>query len=218
MTPLSAPPTRHPVLLLVTGPSGSGKTTVVRCLLQRLPGLSRVVTCTTRPPRPGEQDGVDYHFLSPEAFEQRLREGDLLEHAIVYGHAYGTPRSGLVQQLQAGQDLLLNLDVQGTVTLRRLAQQDRLLGDCLVTVFLTPGRWEELERRLRGRGTDPEEVIARRLAVARGELAHAAECDYLLWSGTIDEDYKRMAAIYEAERWRRHRVPLPDWGADRCAS
>ncbi|RME93678.1 MAG: guanylate kinase, partial [Verrucomicrobia bacterium] len=202
-------PNRRPVLLLVTGPSGSGKTTVVRCMLERLPGLARVVTCTTRPPRPGEQDGVDYHFLKPEEFERRLREGDLLEHATVYGHGYGTPRSGLVRQLEAGQDLLLNLDVQGTLTLRRLAREDRLLGDCLVTVFLTPGRREELERRLRGRGTDPEEAIARRLAVAREELRYATECDYLVWSGTIEEDYRRVAAIYEAERWRRHRVPLP---------
>jgi len=202
---------RRPVLLLVTGPSGSGKTTVAEQMLARHVTLARVVTCTTRPPRPGERDGVDYYFLSAEEFQARREQGDLLEHAEVYGHHYGTPRSGLARQLERGSDLLLNLDVQGAATLRRLAKEEPLLGGALVTVFLTPPDLAELERRLRGRGTESPEVLARRLAAARRELRHAADCDYLVYSGTIAEDADHVSAIYQAERWRRPRVPLPDF-------
>jgi guanylate kinase len=202
---------RRPVLLLVTGPSGSGKTTVAEQMLARHVTLARVVTCTTRPPRPGERDGVDYYFLSVEEFQARREQGDLLEHAEVYGHHYGTPRSGLARQLERGSDLLLNLDVQGAATLRRLAKEEPLLGGALVTVFLTPPDLAELERRLRGRGTESPEVLARRLAAARRELRHAADCDYLVYSGTIAEDADHVSAIYQAERWRRPRVPLPDF-------
>ena len=131
----------------------------------------------------------------------------------MYGHHYGTPRSGLTRQIESGSDLLLNLDVQGAATLRRLAPKDPLLGGALVTVFLTPPDLAELERRLRGRGTEAPEVLARRLAAARRELRYAADCDYLVYSGTITEDADRISAIYQAERWRRPRVPLPDFAA-----
>ncbi|MCP5522629.1 MAG: guanylate kinase [Verrucomicrobiales bacterium] len=201
-------------MLLVTGPSGSGKTTATHEMLARFPGLSRVITCTTRPPREGERPGVDYHFLSREEFEQRGCRGDLLEQAQVYGNHYGTPRSGLLAQLAAGQDLLLNLDVQGAATLRALQPEEPSLRESLVTVFLTPATREELDRRLRGRGTDEPGVIARRLAEAHAELQHAGDCDYLVYSTTIGTDLERIAAIYEAERWRRHRVPQPGFGPD----
>lgn len=209
MNATSSPSRRHPVLLLVTGPSGSGKTTATREMLARFPELSRVVTCTTRPPREGERQGVDYHFLSPDEFQERLALGDLLEHALVYGNYYGTPRSGLLAQLQQGRDLLLNLDVQGAAALRALQGTEPALRKSLVTVFLTPATQKELDHRLRGRGTDDPAVIARRLAEAHAELRHANDCDYLVYSTTIATDLERIAAVYQAERWRRHRVPLP---------
>ena len=209
MTPPASALRRHPVLLLVTGPSGSGKTTATREMLARFPELSRVITCTTRAPREGERQDVDYHFLSPDEFQARLARGDLLEHALVYGNHYGTPRSGLLAQLEQGRDLVLNLDVQGAAALRALQETEPALRESLVTVFLTPATREELDRRLRGRGTDDPAVIARRLAEAHAELRHANDCDYLVYSSTIETDRARIAAVYEAERWRRHRVPLP---------
>lgn len=213
-----SPSHRVPVLLLVTGPSGSGKTTATRAMLARFPSLSRVITCTTRPPREGEQPGVDYHFLGRDEFEERRTQGDLLEHALVYGNRYGTPRSGLLAQLDKGQNLLLNLDVQGAASLRLLQATEEALRASLVTVFLTPATQEELDRRLRGRGTDDPAVIARRLAEAHAELRHAGDCDYLVYSTTIEADLERIAAIYEAERWRRHRVPLPGFGSETLPS
>jgi guanylate kinase len=206
-----SPPQRLPVLVLVTGPSGSGKTTAAQEMLTRFPALSRVITCTTRPPREGERPGVDYHFLTRDEFEERRARGDLLEHALVYGNYYGTPRSGLLAQLRQGQDLLLNLDVQGAASLRRLQPEEPALRASLVTVFLTPATREELDRRLRGRGTDEPAVIARRLTEAHAELRHAGDCDYLVYSTTIGQDFDRIAAIYQAERWRRHRVPRPSF-------
>jgi guanylate kinase len=194
------------VLLLISAPSGGGKTTVCTGLLAANPQLRRAVTCTTRPPRPGERDGVDYHFLSVERFLSEVAAGEFLENAQVYGNRYGTRRAEVLTELRAGRDVLLNIDVQGAASIRRMAAADAELGAALVTVFLTPATRTELEARLRGRGSDPEEVIQRRMAAAAGEVAEVPHFDYLLVSGTREEDQRRAQAVYEAEKIRRHRV------------
>ncbi len=204
MKDFSLPPA-GPVLLLLSAPSGAGKTTVGRHLLERTPGLVRVTTCTTRPPRPGERDGVDYHFLSPTEFERQVAAGAFLEHAVVYGHRYGTRRAEVLECLDRGRDVLLNVDVQGAAHLRALAARNPRLGAALVTVFLTPPSIEVLAERLRRRAQDPPEVIERRLAEAQQEIALWADFDYLVLSGTIEEDLHRIRAILEAERWRTTR-------------
>jgi guanylate kinase len=205
---------RTGILLLVSAPSGGGKTTVCAALLGRNPRLRRVITCTTRPPRTGERNGVDYHFFDPAEFGHRVEAGGFLEHAEVYGNRYGTLRSSVLDVLREGCDVLLNIDVQGAESIRRAAAEDSELGAALVTVFLTPPTLTELERRLRGRGTDPEEVVERRLAAASGEVKEARHFDYVLVSGTREEDQDRAQAIYVAEQMRRHRVTL-EFGGDR---
>jgi guanylate kinase len=194
------------VLLLISAPSGGGKTTVCTSMLAQNPGIRRVITCTTRPPRPGEVDGVDYHFFSMEEFERRINAGEFLENARVYANRYGTLRASVLDVLRAGWDVLLNIDVQGAASIRAAAQTDAELGSALVTVFLTPATLVELEARLRGRGSEAEDVVERRLAAAPGEVSEARHFDYLVISGTREEDLKRVQSIYVAEQARRHRV------------
>ncbi len=194
------------ILLLISAPSGGGKTTVCSGLLEACPRLRRVVTCTTRTPRPGEVEGVDYHFLPAERFAAEVEAGAFLEHATVYGNRYGTQRAAVLATLNQGEDVLLNIDVQGAASVRAVASGDPGLRDALVTVFLTPATLRELESRLRGRGSDSEEMIQRRLAAASGEVAEAVNFDYLLVSGTREEDLQRARAVYAAEKIRRHRV------------
>lgn len=197
------------VLLLLSAPSGAGKTTLCQELLRRRPRMTRVVTCTTRPPRPGERDGVDYHFLDPETFARKVAAGEFLEHATVYGYGYGTLRREVLDRLASGRDVLINVDVQGAAAIRARAREDPLLGRALVTVFLTPPNLQELEARLRRRGTDPEPTLQRRLAMARTEIARWQEFDYLILSGTVAEDLKRLETILEAEKLRTCRQVAP---------
>ena len=195
-----------PIILLISAPSGGGKTTVCSALLAANTGLRRVVTCTTRLPRPGEQDGVDYHFFTPEDFARRSGAGEFLEHATVYGRSYGTLKSSVLDLLAAGNDVLLNIDVQGAASVRKVATSDPVLSGALVTVFLTPPTLAELGSRLRGRGADAEDVVLRRLAEARVEAARWTEFDYLVVSGARADDSRRMQAIHDAERLRRSRA------------
>ena len=195
-----------PIILLISAPSGGGKTTVCSALLAANAGLRRVVTCTTRLPRPGEQDGVDYHFFTPEDFARRAGAGEFLEHATVYGRSYGTLKSSVLDLLAAGNDVLLNIDVQGAASVRKVAISDPVLSGALVTVFLTPPTLAELGSRLRGRGADAEDVVLRRLAEARVEAARWTEFDYLVVSGARADDSRRMQAIHDAERLRRSRA------------
>lgn len=195
-----------PIILLISAPSGGGKTTVCHGLLAVNPNLRRLVTCTTRLPRAGEVNGVDYNFFSPEEFAWRLAAGEFLEHATVYDKSYGTLKSSVFDLMAAGNDVLLNIDVQGAASVRRTAKADAVLGRALATVFLTPSTLSELEARLRGRGSDSEEVIARRLAEAKAEAAQWTEFDYLVVSGTREDDARRMQAIYDAERLRKTRA------------
>jgi guanylate kinase len=199
-----------PLLILISAPSGAGKTTVCQQLLMTRPEMYRAITCTTRQPREGEQDGIDYYFLDPETFLKRVHAGNFLEHATVYGNSYGTLRAEVLGKLRQGKDVLLNVDVQGAGAIREQAQADPELRRALVTVFLTPQSLGVLEERLRRRGTDAPAVVQKRLAVARQEIAQWRHFDYLLLSSTIAEDLRRMLLIVEAEKMRGHRSQPPE--------
>lgn len=202
--------TSAPVLLLVSAPSGAGKTTICQGVLAARPAIVRAITCTTRSPRAGEVHGRDYYFLAPEEFAQRVEAGEFLEYADVYGSRYGTLRSEVHRRLLARQDVLLNVDVQGAASVRAQADRDPLIRSALVTVFLMTATVKELERRLSGRATDSAEAVQHRLASARSEIGEARRFDYLLVSGTVEEDRRKLEAIYQAEKLRFGRVPFPD--------
>jgi guanylate kinase len=198
------------LLILISAPSGAGKTTLCHQLLSARPEMRRAVTCTTRGPRNGERDGIDYYFLDPPSFGQRVERGEFLEHATVYGHSYGTLKSEVLDKLRQGQDVLLNVDVQGAETIRLRAQSDAALQRALVTVFLAPPSMAVLEERLRKRGTDAPSVIQRRLSLARQEMSHWTHFAYLVVSSTISEDLRRVLAIVEAEKMRTERTQPPE--------
>ncbi len=195
-----------PLLILISAPSGGGKTTLCNLLLEARPEMTRAITCTTRDPRAGEREGVDYYFLEAENFLKRLQAGNFLEHATVYGHSYGLLRSELTSKLRDGHDVLLNVDVQGAATIKERALEDPELRRALVSVFLTPPSLKILEERLKKRGADAEAVMRKRLAVARQEIAQWKNFDYLLISGSKEEDLRQMLAIVEAEKMRTTRA------------
>lgn len=200
----------RPLLIVVSAPSGGGKTTLCQQLLATTPAIRRAITCTTRRPRVGEQDGVDYHFLSEDVFRARVERNDFLEHATVHGHRYGTLRSEVFDSLEQDKDVLLNVDVQGAASIRAQAERDAALEQRLVLVFLTPPSLAVLRERLQRRGTDSPEVIQRRLDIAREEIARWRHFDYLLISTTVSEDLRRMQVILEAERMRSCRAHPPE--------
>jgi guanylate kinase len=200
-----------PLLILISAPSGGGKTTLCRQLLRARRNMVRAVTCTTRPPRKGERNGVDYYFLKAEDFLRRVQAGNFLEHATVYGNSYGLLKSELLGKLRAGKDVLLNVDVQGAATIREKAQSEPELSRALVTVFLTPTSLVEIERRLKRRGADSPEVIRKRVAMARQEIAQWKHFDYLLISTSKHEDLRLALAVVEAEKMRVNRSETPEF-------
>ena len=197
------------MLILISAPSGAGKTTLCNHLLAARLGLVRAITCTTRAPRRGEKDGVDYYFLKAEDFQRRVKAGDFLEHATVYGNGYGLLKSELRGKLRAGKDVLLNVDVQGAATIRKKAKNEPEFRRALVTIFLTPASLAEVRRRLKTRGADSPEVIRKRLAVAKAEIAQWRHFDFLLISTTKPEDLRRALAILEAEKMQVARTEAP---------
>jgi guanylate kinase len=199
-----------PLLIIISAPSGAGKTTLVNLLLKAQPRMTRVITCTTRAPRPGERDGVDYHFLTAIDFLKRVQAGNFIEHATVFGNSYGILKSELLDKLRVGQDVLLNVDVQGAATIRSQAGKELELRRALVTIFLT-APVELLAQRLKKRGADAEAVIQKRLAVARQEIAQWKNFDYLVISGNKQEDLRRTLAIVEAEKMRSARSVPPEY-------
>ena len=198
-----------PLLIVISAPSGGGKTTLCQQLLASDPQITRAITCTTRAPRPGEKDGVDYYFLDAGAFRQRVAAGEFLEQALVHGNRYGTLKSEALEKLRQGRDVLLNIDVQGAASIRAQAAQVEELKRALVSVFLTPPSLRVLEERLKKRGQDGPEIIQRRLAVARQEIEQWQYFDYLITSTTIAEDLRRMQTIVAAERMRQGRARPP---------
>lgn len=213
-SPLSRPApsaTPAPLLVVISAPSGTGKTTLCEQTLAARRNMARAVTCTTREPRPGEKDGVDYYFLDAADFLKRVQSGHFLEHATVYGNSYGTLKSEVLGKLRSGRDVLLNVDVQGAAAIRAHAAYDSELERALVTVFLTPPSMAVLEARLKKRGQDSPQSIAKRLAVARQEIAQWKNFDYLIISSSIAEDVRRLGAILDAEQMRLRRAQLPEY-------
>ncbi|HEX9046054.1 MAG TPA: guanylate kinase [Verrucomicrobiae bacterium] len=204
-----SPNASNALLIVVSAPSGGGKTTLCDQLLATEPNLTRAVTSTTRPPRPGEQPGRDYYFFSPEEFQRRVAAGEFVEHATVFGRSYGVLRSELLEKLRSGKDVLLNVDVQGAAAFRAQAATEPELRRALVSIFLTPASLAELEGRLRRRNADGEAEIQKRLATARHELAQWNQFDYLVISTSIAEDLRRARVILEAEKMRVLRSAAP---------
>lgn len=186
-------------MLVLSSPSGAGKTTISRSLLESDDDISLSVSATTRPIRPGERDGVDYDFVTPETFAEMVEAGAFLEHAEVFGHRYGTPRAAVEETLQAGSDVLFDIDWQGTQQIHEKARED------LVRVFILPPSTEELEQRLHSRAQDSDEVVRQRMAKASDEMSHWAEYDYIVVNDDIERSTAVVKAILLAERQRRER-------------
>jgi guanylate kinase len=193
-------PPRRGLMFVLSSPSGAGKTTLSRRLLAEDPGIMLSVSATTRPPRQGETEGVDYYFVSPDRFAAMVANDELLEWAVVFGNRYGTPRAPVEAALRAGRDVLFDIDWQGTQQL----QQTDAASD-LVRVFILPPDLAELERRLTSRATDHADVIAGRMARARDEINHWGEYDYILINDDADTCLGEIRAILAAERLRRKR-------------
>lgn len=182
-------------LYVVAAPSGAGKTTLVRLLLEREPGICLSVSSTTRDPRPGEEDGREYHFVSAEIFRGMIARSEFLEWAEVHGNFYGTSRPWIEAQMAAGRDVLLEIDWQG-------AQQVRSIFPEAIGIFILPPSLEELDRRLTGRGTDSAETIARRLAAAQAEMRHVGEFDYVIINDDLNQALEDLCAVARASRLR----------------
>ena len=200
-----------PLLILISAPSGGGKTTLCNQLLASRPDMVRAVTCTTRAPRLGEKNGVDYYFFSEAEFKRRVAAGEFIEHATVFGRSYGILKSELLDKLHSGRDVLLNVDVQGAATIRGRVRTEPELKRALVSVFLTPPSIAVLETRLKNRAADSAAEIKKRLAVARQEIAEWKHFDYLLISDSVQEDLRRALAIVEAEKMKTARSDAPEF-------
>jgi guanylate kinase len=190
---------RRGILIILSSPSGAGKSTLSRRLLEADPEVRFSISATTRPPRPGEQEGRDYFFRSRREFEAMVEAGEMLEHAEVFGNLYGTPRAPVEAALAAGRDVLFDIDWQGTQQLREKARQD------VVSVFILPPSAADLEKRLHTRAQDSDAVIRGRMSRASHEMSHWAEYDYIVINRSIDEAFGEVQAILKAERLRRDR-------------
>ncbi len=197
MAPFAVP--RRGLMLVLSSPSGAGKTSIARRLLAADSDIALSVSVTTRPKRPGEVAGKDYHFIDRTDFDLMVNRRQLLEHAKVFDHYYGTPRAPVEAALASGRDMLFDIDWQGT---QQLAQSAR---DDLVSVFILPPSTTELERRLLARAQDSASVVARRMAKAADEMSHWAEYDYIIVNEELEQSVSRVLAILAAERLRRQR-------------
>jgi guanylate kinase len=180
-------------LFIVSSPSGGGKTSLVKALLEAEPGVRLSVSYTTRSARPGEVDGRDYHFVTLPVFERMLAAGEFLESAVIYGNRYGTSQKWIERERAEGRDVVLEIDWQGAQQVRRLIRQ-------VVSIFIMPPSPEVLESRLRGRGQDSEDVVARRLAAAREEISHVSEYEYVIINDDFDRAAQDLRSIIRAER------------------
>jgi len=190
---------RRGLMFVMSSPSGAGKTTISRLLLERESTISLSVSVTTRPPRPGEVDGKDYYFVDPTEFNLMLNRHELLEHAKVFDHYYGTPKGPVEDALAAGEDVLFDIDWQGEQQLKQAARSD------LASVFILPPSTEELAKRLQQRAQDSADVVAARMAKAPDEISHWPEYDYIIVNHDIEESVSQVQSILVAERLKRER-------------
>jgi guanylate kinase len=190
---------RRGLMFVLSSPSGAGKTTLSRLLIERMPGLRMSVSVTTRAKRPGEVDGRDYLFVDKTRFEAMVKQGELLEWATVFDNRYGTPRAPVEAALSAGQDVLFDIDWQGTQQLREKARAD------VVSVFILPPSAADLEKRLHSRAQDSADVIRGRMSRASHEMSHWAEYDYIVINRDIDAAFAEVQSILKAERLKRER-------------
>ncbi|TDQ57110.1 guanylate kinase [Phaeovulum veldkampii] len=202
MAGLAAGSMRRGLLIILSSPSGAGKSTLARRLMQWDPTMRFSVSATTRTPRPGEVEGQDYYFLDKEAFRASVEAGEMLEHAEVFGNFYGSPRKPVEQALEAGRDVLFDVDWQGAQQIRNSA-----LGRDSLSIFILPPSIPELERRLRFRAQDSDETIHRRMEKSRDEISHWAEYDYVLVNEDLHETEERLQHIITAQRLRRQQQP-----------
>jgi len=193
---------RRGLLIILSSPSGAGKSTLARSLRDWDPAIRFSVSATTRAPRPGEQDGREYHFRTRDQFLAMVAQGQMLEHAEVFGNLYGSPRAPVEEALARGEDTLFDIDWQGGQQIRNSA-----LGKDVVSIFILPPSMAELERRLRGRGQDSDAVIAARMAKSQAEVSHWAEYDYVLVNRDVAACAESLKGIVAAERLRRDRQP-----------
>ncbi|AUJ65458.1 guanylate kinase [Aestuarium zhoushanense] len=193
---------RRGLLIILSSPSGAGKSTLAKRLMAWDPTLSFSVSATTRNPRPGETDGVEYYFKSKPEFEAMVDAGDMLEHAEVFGNYYGTPKGPVETAMMAGRDTIFDIDWQGGQQIRRSA-----LANDVVSIFILPPSIADLESRLRGRAQDSDEVIANRMAQSRDEISHWAEYDYVIVNRDVDAAEAELKTILMAERSRANRQP-----------
>ncbi len=191
--------TRRGLMLVLSSPSGAGKTTLSRMLLAADPAIAMSVSATTRAPRKGEVEGQDYFFVSANQFHDMAKHGAFLEHATVFDNHYGTPKEPVMMALAKGHDVLFDIDWQGTQQLRQQA------GDDLVSIFVLPPSHDELERRLRARAQDADDVVAARMARAGNEISHWAEYDYVVVNDTLEHALEKVRTILAAERMKRGR-------------
>lgn len=198
------------MVYVLSGPSGSGKTTIYKQLLDTTPRIRFSVSCTTREPRPGEQNGRDYYFLSATDFEQKIGQGEFLEYATVHGHYYGTLQQELTAWIVEGTDVLLDIDTQGAKHIRSKTEMSWLKRRTAF-VFIAPPSFDALEQRLRERGTDSEDVIEMRLENARQELAAWRNYDYLVVNDQVEEAVKNLSSILHAARCRTESYETPPW-------
>ncbi len=190
---------RRGLMFVLSSPSGAGKTTLSRLLIERMPGLKMSVSATTRPKRPGEVDGRDYLFIDQARFKEMVTRNELLEWATVFDNSYGTPRVPVETALSSGQDVLFDIDWQGTQQLREKARAD------VVSVFILPPSATDLEKRLHSRAQDSDAVIRSRMSRATHELSHWAEYDYIVVNHDVDEAFAEVQSILKAERLKRER-------------
>jgi len=198
-TELDAGLGRRGLLIVLSSPSGAGKSTLSRMLMAADPQITMSISATTRPRRPGEQEGIHYHFVEDAEFDRMIDAGDFVEWAPVFGHRYGTPKAPVKAALRDGRDILFDIDWQGT------QQLHAAMGEDLVRIFLLPPSMDELERRLQARGTDSDGVIADRMERADAEISHWAEYDYVLINREAETCLAEIRTIVEAERLKRAR-------------
>ncbi len=198
----AAVPRRRGLLVILSSPSGAGKSTLARRLMAWDPGMRFSVSATTRPPRPGEVDGRDYHFTGRGDFEAMVAAGQMLEHAEVFGNLYGSPAAPVSEAIETGRDVLFDVDWQGGQQIR-----NSILGKHTLSIFILPPSIPELERRLRARGQDSEAVIAARMMKSRDEISHWPEYDYVLVNDDVDATETALGAILTAERLRISQQP-----------